>query len=121
MIKKGLTFLIFSLIAGSAGFFLGGRLFKGQELSPKPLSAEQIIAARDLAISEAVEAGSYRCCITPPCMMCFMEENQWNDFTAGTCACDDLIAQGKEPCPQCKRDLCDNTEEGTCKTNGGLK
>jgi len=106
------------LIAGSAGFFLGRRLFKGQELSSKPLSAEEIIAAKDLVISEAVEAGDYRCCINPPCTMCFMEENQWNNFQAGTCACDDLIAQGKEPCPQCKKGLCKTTEEATCKTNG---
>jgi len=42
-----------------------------------------------------------------------MEANQWNNFTAGTCACDDLIAQGKEPCPQCKRGLCEG-EDSAC-------
>lgn len=79
---------------------------------------QRIIAERDTAIQEAVGAGVYKCCIHPPCTMCYMEANQWNNFTPGTCACDDLIAQGKEPCPQCKNGLCEQSEKGTCKING---
>jgi len=45
--------------------------------------------------------------------MCYMEANQWNNFTPGTCACDDLIAQGKEPCPQCKAGLCQVGEDAS--------
>jgi len=42
-----------------------------------------------------------------------MEANKWNNFQAGTCACDDLIAQGKEPCPQCKTGLCEVGESAS--------
>lgn len=73
-----------------------------EKLSPSKMY-ERIIQERDYAINQAVARGDYRCCINPPCTMCYMEANQWNNFTAGTCACDDLIAQGKEPCPQCKK------------------
>lgn len=66
---------------------------------------ELIITQRDQAIEQAAREGNYRCCIYPACTMCYMEANQWNNGKAGSCACDDLIAQGKEPCPQCKRGL----------------
>jgi hypothetical protein len=66
---------------------------------------QQIISQRDTAIQLAKSRGDYRCCIDPPCTMCYMEANQWNNYQAGTCACDDLIAQGLEPCPQCARAL----------------
>ena len=45
--------------------------------------------------------------------MCFMQGNQWNHGEAGTCACAELIAQGKEPCPQCHRAL-SKSEDQTC-------
>ncbi len=77
------------------------------------LSAEgmyrKLLEERDYAISQAIAAGDYRCCINPPCTMCYMEANQWNNGQPGTCACDDLIAQGKESCPQCKRGLIKDT------------
>ncbi|MCG2686431.1 hypothetical protein L6258_03655 [Candidatus Parcubacteria bacterium] len=76
---------------------------------------DQILAERDYAIQQAVAAGDYYCCIEPPCTMCYMEANRWNNQTAGTCACDDLIAQGKEPCPQCQREPCPETA-GICQT-----
>jgi len=76
---------------------------------------QKIISERDLAIQEAMDEGEYKCCINPPCTMCYMEANQWNNYKAGTCACDDLIAQGKEPCPQCKNGLCETSEDNTCK------
>lgn len=66
---------------------------------------ETIISLRDIGINNAIARGDYRCCIDPPCTMCYMEANKWNNFTAGTCACDDLIARGEEACPQCKRGL----------------
>jgi len=80
------------------------------ELSPEQM-LEQITTQRDFAIEQAVRRGDYRCCISPACTMCYTEANEWNNWTAGTCACDDLIAQGKEPCPQCKRGL---DGEGSC-------
>lgn len=89
---------------------MGFLITKQQETALESLIAQDI--------QKAVEAGDYRCCIEPPCTMCYLEANQWNNFTAGTCACDDLIAQGKEPCPQCKQGLCGTDVEGTCKVNG---
>ena len=81
---------------------------------------QQILSERDHAIKVASEDGYYNCCIEPPCTMCYMEANIWNNYEAGTCACDDLIAQGKEPCPQCKNGLCEISENDTCKVEGIL-
>ncbi|MFC1711909.1 hypothetical protein ACFLZ1_05010 [Patescibacteria group bacterium] len=78
---------------------------------------ETIINQRNFAINKAVAAGNYKCCIKPPCTMCYMQANKWNNYTSGTCACDDLIAQGKEPCPQCKEGICEAEEKGFCQTN----
>jgi hypothetical protein len=87
-------------------------------LGPRAMQVK-IVELRDRAIQEAKLAGNYRCCIDPPCTMCYMEANQWNNYTAGTCACDDLIAAGKEPCPQCGRGLDDihNENNTFCDIN----
>lgn len=77
----------------------------------------RIVKERDFAIQKAIEAGVYKCCITPPCTMCFMEANHWNNQIAGTCDCDTLIAQGKEPCPQCVAGLCEKSDNGNCEVN----
>jgi len=118
MIKGGFILLLLLLTVGSLGF----SLTKTQNPLFETLNGEEmhqrIIGERDLAIQKAIEAGDYRCCVEPPCTMCYMEANRWNNFTAGTCACDDLIAQGKEPCPQCKNGLCETDAEGACKVNG---
>jgi len=95
------------------GTFIGYFIFSLRNPNFEKLNDEEmyerIIRERDYAIEKAVLAGDFRCCIEPPCTMCFMEANQWNNMKAGTCACDDLIAEGKEPCPQCKRGLsCDS-------------
>ncbi|NQU77968.1 hypothetical protein HQ544_04710 [Candidatus Falkowbacteria bacterium] len=112
MFNKIAVVILLLLISGVAGYFISDSL----QVNFEDLSAvekyERIIQERDIAISEAKTAGDFRCCINPPCTMCFMEANEWNNFTPGTCACDDLIAQGKEPCPQCKRGLAD----GTCSS-----
>lgn len=96
-------------MGGFAGYFV----FNIQNPNFKDLAPgemyERIIEQRDYAISQAVMRGDFRCCINPPCTMCYMEGNQWNNFTPGTCACDDLIAQGEEPCPQCERGLCEDS------------
>ena len=109
---------MFLLIIAGGIFFLSS---KENDSSFEDLSSEEmrqrIIEERDLAIEKAVEAGDYRCCIHPPCTMCYLEANEWNNFEPGTCVCDDLIAQGKEPCPQCKKGLCQTEIEGACLTN----
>jgi len=66
---------------------------------------EQIINHRNFAIKKATASGIYNCCIDPSCTMCYMEANEWNNHAPGTCACDDSIAQGEEPCPQCIRQI----------------
>lgn len=87
------------------------------ELSPDE-KYQRVIEERDLAIQEAMSEGVYECCIEPPCTMCYMETNQWNNFQAGTCACDELIIEGKKPCPQCERGLCQTDEKGVCEVKG---
>lgn len=113
--KLLIVFAFFLLVGltGLAGFFALKRSVSSFESLTAGEMYERIVEERDFAIQKAVEAGVYSCCITPPCTMCYWEGNQWNNNQAGTCACDDLIAQGKEPCPQCERGLC--SEEGTCK------
>lgn len=98
-----------------AGMLAGYLIFSFENPDFSKLSSsamlERIVSQREQAIEKAVQEGNYRCCIHPACTMCYMEANQWNNWKAGTCACDDLIAQGKEPCPQCKRGL---DGEGSC-------
>lgn len=117
MFKKLLVIFVFLFLFGLVG--LVGSLTSGpsgpdfENLSPAEMH-ERIIKQRDYAIAKAVEAGDYRCCINPPCTMCYMEGNQWNNNEAGTCACDDLIAQGEDPCPQCLRGLCSIEDKDAC-------
>ncbi len=69
---------------------------------------------RDYGIHMAQERGEYRCCIEPACTMCYFEANKWNYGKAGTCVCDDFIARGEEPCPQCVNALdCSSTSENS--------
>ena len=112
MVKKTLLVFIFLLMTGFLGFLTA----KQERASFENLSSQEMyqknISQRDFAIQKAIKAGNYKCCIKPPCTMCYMEANQWNNQKAGTCACDDLIAQGKDPCPQCERGLC--SQEDSC-------
>ena len=74
---------------------------------------QRMVEARDYGIQKAKERGEYRCCIEPPCTMCYSEGNKWNYGQAGTCACDDFIARGEEPCPQCAKALnCESSPTG---------
>lgn len=100
-------FIIGAMFLGIVGFGLGAKSWQP--------TREQLVEARDRAIEKAVEKGDYRCCIEPACTMCFWEANEWNNYTAGTCACDDLIAAGKDPCPQCKNGGCDKNSGRNCK------
>ena len=111
-----LTIIVVLIISGLLGFsyYLNN---KGIEASKLPKDA-----LRDPVIREAYEyvvenpefldyipcyCNCYRlghnnikdCCIGPPCTMCYMEANEWNNHTPGTCDCEGLIAQGKEVCP----------------------
>jgi hypothetical protein len=121
MMRKAIVAILLLLIGG-----LGGYLFfqiqtssvDFSQLSPSE-KQQRVIQERDGAIQEVIDEGVYQCCIEPPCTMCYMEANQWNNYQAGTCACDELIAQGKEPCPQCERGLCETDGVGTCEVSEG--
>lgn len=121
--------LLFSLLAMALlGIFLflrhetTGALSEENFLkSLEKLDSDQVfqlaIQTRDFGIAQAEEEGKYNCCIEPACTMCYLEANQWNNFQAGTCACDALVLAGREPCPQCKKEGCsaEDHESGTCK------
>lgn len=72
----------------------------------------KVIGEMEDVIRDEVEAGNYKCCIDPPCDMCFLGHFIWED---GVCRCDELIAAGRadEVCPQCKRGI----EEGRCTSS----
>jgi len=119
LVKISTVLVILGLlfIGGGVSYFIAKNSISPFGSLSKEGMHQRIIEERDLAIQKAVESGDYRCCITPPCTMCYMEANQWNNNKAGTCACDDLIAQGKEPCPQCKQGLCEENDNGACIIN----
>jgi hypothetical protein len=101
----------FVALAGAFLFFLFS--FLSYRFFNPPFSSlsnedmlERLVRQKRLAIERAVAAGDYRCCLEPSCSMCYLQANQWNNFKAGTCACDDLIVKGEEPCPQCQEGLC---------------
>ncbi|MFC1790436.1 hypothetical protein ACFLZP_03070 [Patescibacteria group bacterium] len=125
MSKKSLKKLFLLAILVGIGFLS----LKSFNLPFSKLSGPEklriLLAQRDLAIEESVQAGDYRCCLQPSCTMCYWEANQWNNQKAGTCACDDLIAEGKKPCPQCGAPSFNNSatshqrdEVGLCAQGG---
>jgi hypothetical protein len=67
-----------------------------------PNKYQTIIKERIYAIQEAQKRGDYKCCIVPPCTMCYENPNKWNYFQASECFCDKFIVRGEDPCPQCK-------------------
>lgn len=103
--KKYILLIILMSVFTALGFvYSKTKDTKFADLGPQEMY-DRIVKERDHAINEVKLAGNYRCCIDPPCTMCYMGANKWNNFTAGTCACDDFIARGEEPCPQCSRGL----------------
>jgi hypothetical protein len=71
----------------------------------------EVLAELSSAIDDAVKEGKYKCCIDPPCTMCYLGNWIWED---GTCHCDEMIISGESDkvCPQCVSGL----EEGLCKS-----
>ncbi len=112
---KTIIISVFLLAGVGLGFLaLNQKNLAFESLSPEEMH-QQIISNRGFAIQKAKDEGNYKCCIEPPCTMCYMEANIWNNHQAGTCACDDIIAQGKEPCPQCMNGLCETGQKGVCE------
>jgi len=75
---------------------------------------EKVLSQLYLAIEEAKKMGKYKCCIEPPCTMCYLGE--WI-FKDGTCDCDGMISMNEwdKVCPQCIRGI----KEGKCKSEIG--
>ena len=105
------TILLLSIVIAAVSYTRKNPFFESLSASEM---YQTIISQKDHAIQKAKAEGDYHYCIEPPCTMCYMEANEWNNQTAGTCACDDLIAQGQEPCPQCKGGLCSGEQESVC-------
>lgn len=73
----------------------------------------RIIQKRNAAIEKAKSQGKYNCCCDSHCTMCFMQANKWNKNQIGTCNCAGFLAQGEEPCPQCRDAI---AAESSCST-----
>jgi|SRR3989338_1568389 len=98
--------LLFLVLGVVAGIVFGSLYSNFQSFEEK---RGRIIKDMKILINEQAKEGNYRCCIEPPCTMCFMGNWLWDD---GICRCDDMIASGEfdKVCPQCK----DKLEEGQC-------
>jgi len=102
--KQALIIIFPVLIGLVLGLAVGFFFFSFENLSLDQMH-QQVVIKRDLGIKKAINEGVYNCCVEPACTMCYMEGNMWNNQKGGRCDCVDFIAQGKEPCPQCKRML----------------
>ena len=102
--RKEISFLIFSI----AILLIAGVIF----IKSTEITTGRAIENLYKAIEKAEEKGDYRCCIDPPCTMCFL--GKWK-FEKGTCFCDDAIREGRteDVCPECKKGL----EQGLCKSS----
>jgi hypothetical protein len=100
-------FLFVIILIVSIGYFTEKHSFKERTFEE---DRAEVISEMDVVLRKAVQSGEYRCCIEPPCKMCFL--GNWI-FEDGRCDCDSLIIQGSwdEVCPECKRGV----EEGRCK------
>ena len=74
----------------------------------------RVLSDLSLAIDDAKAQGRYRCCIEPPCTMCYLGNWIWED---GSCYCDDMIMKGEldKVCPQCKSGGCESSSGETCE------
>ena len=78
------------------------------------LEREKILSQLYSAIEKAKKEGKYKCCIQPPCTMCYL--GNWI-FEDGVCDCEEMIEKkdfGKV-CPQCLEGI----KEGKCKSKSG--
>ena len=75
---------------------------------------DQVLAQLYLGIEQVKKEGNYKCCIEPPCTMCYLDNWIWK---GGVCDCDTMIKEEKwdKVCPQCIRGI----EEGRCNSQEG--
>jgi len=108
--KTKLIFLIILVVLVISIIILFNSLttFQKEDFEQKRV---RVLNELSLAIEEAKAQGKYKCCIEPPCKMCYLGDWIWKD---GSCYCDDMIIKGEfdKVCPECKRGI----EEGKCKS-----
>ena len=117
--KKTIIIILIFLLGGLVSYFVfNTQKFDFEKSNPKERHAK-VIEIIYTGIKKAQADGDYRCCIEPACTMCYISGNKWNYGQAGICACDDFIARGEEPCPQCERGLSDihNENNTSCDAN----
>lgn len=113
-----ITVIIFVLIKAQTTNDFKSKSFKDKR--------SQILSEIDIALKEATKSGNYKCCIEPPCKMCFLGNWIWKE---GTCNCETMIAQGQwdKVCPECKagikegRCISTKTTNGTCPVVAEVK
>lgn len=107
-------FLILFLIIAIITSIVFANLYPNSQSFEKKRA--KILNSLHSSIDEAVAQGKYKCCIDPPCTMCYLGEWIWKD---GTCHCDEMIAKGEwdKVCPQCKKGI----ENGQCKSSSNNK
>ncbi len=54
----------------------------------------EILSELDFAVETAEKAGTYECCVEPPCRICLVEE--------GSCDCREKLAAGEDICEECE-------------------
>ncbi|MBC7073856.1 hypothetical protein H5T58_00465 [Candidatus Parcubacteria bacterium] len=88
--------------------------YKAEITKEKDLQREKILAELEKTIQKAKLEGKYKCCIEPPCTMCYLGD--WI-FKNGTCQCEEMIAKKEwdKVCPQCTKGI----KEGKCKSTQG--
>lgn len=105
--KLKLVFLISLIVLVVLIVILNSITFQNENFEQK---RRRILNEIFLSIEEAKNQGNYKCCIEPPCIMCFLGNWVWKD---GSCYCSDMLKENKLNlvCPECL----DGIKEGKCK------
>jgi len=108
---KGLKFIILFLVIFVVvfGYLLIRDYFRTESLDQK---RQKNISEMEELINKAMLTGDYKCCISPPCKMCFLGDWIWQD---GRCDCDTEMVLGDwdNVCPECKKGV----KEGRCSSS----
>ena len=102
------------LIGVFIGYFVAIQTKAGFKSKSFEQQREEILSEIGIAIEKAKEDNRYKCCVEPPCKMCFLGQWVWKD---GSCYCDDMIKKNKLNfvCLDCLSGI----EEGRCKSEIG--
>jgi hypothetical protein len=106
-----IVILMIFIFAKGFGVFGSNITFQKEDFEQKRV---RVLNELSLAIEEAKAQGKYKCCIEPPCTMCYLGNWIWKD---GSCYCDDMIKENKLNfvCPECLRGI----KEERCESKIG--